>query len=207
MTKGIVYLLKNETYNGLVKIGITSKTIEERMGELYKTGVPTPFTCHYAIELDNYDKVEKALHFAFQKYRPNESREFFDIEPEQVVAILKLLEPADAKTTTELTVDENGKEIETEVNNEENTNNYCNFEKLGIKIGSELTFSRDENVKCTVGENNKVIYNNEVYSPTALVKKLLGTNNSLSGYQYLQYKGETIFTIKKRFEKEMISKI
>ena len=52
--KRIVYILTNEAMPGLIKIGYTDKSIEERMKELSRhTGVPLPFSCFYAIETDN----------------------------------------------------------------------------------------------------------------------------------------------------------
>ena len=51
--KRIVYILTNEAMPGLIKIGYTDKSIEERMKELSRhTGVPLPFSCFYAIETD-----------------------------------------------------------------------------------------------------------------------------------------------------------
>ena len=41
---GIVYLLTNPCMPGIVKIGKTSRTdLQNRMKELYTTGVPVPF--------------------------------------------------------------------------------------------------------------------------------------------------------------------
>ena len=49
MEYGIVYLLTNPVMPGLVKIGMTTqKEIEQRMKELYTTGVPLPFECQFA---------------------------------------------------------------------------------------------------------------------------------------------------------------
>ena len=42
--KGIVYLLTNECMPGIVKIGMTSRAdMDNRLKELYTTGVPQPF--------------------------------------------------------------------------------------------------------------------------------------------------------------------
>lgn len=90
---GIVYVLTNEAMPGLVKIGKT-KDIKGRLKNLYKTGVPVPFDCAYACEVEDMDKVESALHKAFEPSRLNrlnrKKREFFAIEPEQAMAILEL---------------------------------------------------------------------------------------------------------------------
>jgi hypothetical protein len=83
--KGIVYVLKNPAMPGMVKIGMTTNDINNRMNELNTTGVPLPFECLYACEVDDYKLVEKSLHIAFHPYRVNPKREFFNIEGEQAI--------------------------------------------------------------------------------------------------------------------------
>lgn len=49
---GIVYVLINPVMPGMVKIGMTTwDNIEERMKELYGTGVPVSFECKYACKV------------------------------------------------------------------------------------------------------------------------------------------------------------
>ena len=92
MAEGIVYALTNPAMPGLVKIGKTSRdSVEGRLLELYTTGVPVPFECAYAARVEDEDKVEKAFHLAFSPYRINPKREFFQIEPEQAMALLEVM--------------------------------------------------------------------------------------------------------------------
>ena len=49
----------------------------------------------YAIEVEDCSKVESVLHIAFGPSRVNPNREFFKIEAEQAIAILKLLDQKD----------------------------------------------------------------------------------------------------------------
>ena len=81
MTEGIVYVLTNPGMPGLVKIGKT-KNIEQRLKDLYTTGVPDPFECAYAVKVADMDTVEKAFHAAFDPYRNRKKKEFFRIKPE-----------------------------------------------------------------------------------------------------------------------------
>ena len=70
----IVYALTNPAMPGLVKIGMTDRDdVQRRMSDLYSTGVPLPFECVVARELDDQAAadIEKALHTAFG---PNRSR-------------------------------------------------------------------------------------------------------------------------------------
>ena len=47
----IVYILINQSMPDLIKVGIT-EDLERRMKELDKTGIPLPFECFYAVEID-----------------------------------------------------------------------------------------------------------------------------------------------------------
>src|SRR5437588_4294528 len=93
----IVYVLTNEAMPGLVKIGLTKQEdANARIGDLYTTGVPVPFNIEYACKVQNSKEVEAALHTAFAPHRINPKREFFKIDPEQAVSILRLLHTEDA---------------------------------------------------------------------------------------------------------------
>ena len=90
----IVYVLTNPAMPGIVKIGMTeSDDVRDRMKSLYGTGVPLPFECAIARQLDDVQaaQVENALHVAFDPDRINPSREFFRIEPERVEALLQVM--------------------------------------------------------------------------------------------------------------------
>lgn len=87
--KGLVYLLTNPAMPGIVKIGLTTRDdMQQRLNELFTTGVPVPFDCVFACEVDDCKAVEDALHIAFGPNRIHPKREFFKIEPEQPLAIL-----------------------------------------------------------------------------------------------------------------------
>ena len=59
----IVYVLANEAMPNLIKIGKTQrKDLNARMSELYSTGVPFPFQCLWAGEVNDCTKIESILH-------------------------------------------------------------------------------------------------------------------------------------------------
>lgn len=90
----IVYVLTNPAMPGLVKIGMTDRAdVSRRMGDLYTTGVPLPFDCVIAREIQDREAadIERALHIAFGPNRINPSREFFKAEPEQVEVLLRVM--------------------------------------------------------------------------------------------------------------------
>ena len=56
----IVYVLSNEAMPGLVKIGKTTQnSVDNRISQLYTTGVPFPFKCEFAVEVEDCHSVEK----------------------------------------------------------------------------------------------------------------------------------------------------
>jgi hypothetical protein len=81
-------MIDPETKGPIVKIGIT-QDLAGRLSTLYSSGVPFPFQCIFACEVENYDVVEKDLHNALKDYRVNIKREFFKIEPELIIPLLK----------------------------------------------------------------------------------------------------------------------
>ena len=90
----IVYVLTNPAMPGIVKIGMTDgPDVLQRMGALYTTGLPLPFDCVIAREIEDRKaaEIERALHAAFEPYRINPSREFFQLEPEQVEVLLRVM--------------------------------------------------------------------------------------------------------------------
>ena len=95
---GIVYVLSNPYFHSLpehniktVKIGMTRRDdVEERMKELYTTGVPKPFECELAMRVKNPDYIENTLHALFSDSRINGSREFFFLNPVDVRLALSL---------------------------------------------------------------------------------------------------------------------
>lgn len=78
---GTLYVLSTGLYTAdqveIVKIGITTGSVDKRITQLYTTGVPFRFTIVSQLETTNYSKLEQALHCLFDKYRINKSREFF----------------------------------------------------------------------------------------------------------------------------------
>jgi hypothetical protein len=78
---GRLYVLGTSLYTKageeIVKIGITTGTVENRISQLYTTGVPFRFRVMKDIETKNYYELEQSLHKLLDPYRINKSREFF----------------------------------------------------------------------------------------------------------------------------------
>lgn len=201
--KGIIYILINEAMPGLVKIGQTNTTIEQRMRDLYKTGVPVPFECFHASVVENMEDVEKRIHRAFNKYRVNKNREFFEIEPGSILEILQMVEVEDVTPQEDFV--ETQDDITAMEKLEQKSKRY-NFKIFGIPIGSILAFDRDSNKTCQVVKGNNVLYNEKELSLSAAALEALkevGLNwKQVQGPAHWTYKGETLKARKERMESE-----
>lgn len=75
--KGYVYILSNPAMPGLVKIGKTTRSVEQRMEELYQSGVPQKFSLQRAEFFPDCHTAERHMHSIFHDKRLNAGREFF----------------------------------------------------------------------------------------------------------------------------------
>ncbi len=78
---GIVYILTTGTHTkdgrAIIKIGITSGDVDQRIRQLYTTGAPYKFDVLKTYQVVRFIELEKALHAMLDKYRLNAAREFF----------------------------------------------------------------------------------------------------------------------------------
>ena len=193
VSAGIVYVLTNPAMPGLVKIGKTARgSINARLNELYSTGVPVPFECAFAARVTDEAKVESAFHRAFGPYRLNPKREFFQIEPEQAIALLELM--ADEDVTPALqqeaaTVDVEAKDASNKLKARRPN---LNFIEMGIPAGSELRFYKPPHETVMVVSKRKVKFRGEETSLTAATREILGTDYSVAPGPYWLYQGRTV---------------
>ena len=193
--------------DGYIKIGKTKQSIDLRMKNLYSTGVPFPFSCYYACEVEDMDLVEKRLHEAFEDMRVNPKREFFEISPDKVYKVLSLLavkEVIPIEDNFEDNIEE--KAIEKAVEKRAR----FNFTMAKIPIGSELSFSKDETIKAKVISSNKVLYDGEEMSLTASAQKLLFNKfgykpQAIAGTLFWMFEGESLSDRRIRLENEKLS--
>jgi hypothetical protein len=203
---GIVYILTNDAMPGIIKIGITESTIEDRIKSLDNTSLPLPFRFYFAIETKRFKEIEKLAHNAFSDHRIRDNREFFRIDPERAVAALRIAGDKELKQKNEM-IDETGTVLEENIQKNKERKKRFSFDLVNIEIGSELTFTRDDSKKCKVFSNTEVEYDGKVYSLSGLADKLLtemGYNwKSVQGPLYFEYNGKTLSEL--RNENEDIS--
>lgn len=191
----IVYILTNEAMPNLVKIGKTTRSdVLTRMNELYSSGVPFQFECAYAVEVDDCSSVEKALHIAFNPNRVNSKREFFSIDPEQAISILKLLSN---KEVTPFINDDLNSSISTAeleaVKQAKKKRPNINYTEMGLEKGTVLTFANDSTVEVIIVSDKKVLYKEEEeVSLTRVTKELLELDYSVQPTKYWLVDGKNL---------------
>ena len=90
---GYVYILTNPSFRkDWVKIGKTARPVNTRSKELDNTAVPLPFEIYATLKTVEYASAEKLIHKMIDRLtnkRIRKSREFFNIEPEIALDILR----------------------------------------------------------------------------------------------------------------------
>jgi hypothetical protein len=184
---------------GIVKIGRTeAESVEERVKALFTpTAVPHPFVCHFAAEVENCLRVEKALHQIFSEKRVHPKREFFRVEPEKVVIAICIDGRAKDVTPKGELID---KDEQDALDKAKYRRSKIKLDALGIKNDDELIFSRDENIKAIVTDGNKVKYGEEILSLSLAAQKILNYPRSVSGPLYWKFDGELLDERRQRME-------
>ena len=190
--EGSVYVLTNPAMPNMVKIGKTTRDVELRLADLYSTGVPLPFECEYAAKVKDVDKTEKAFHTAFEPSRVNPKREFFNINPEQAIAVLSLMAIEDVTPS----VQDEAKKIDIEATAsaekfKKKRRPTINYFEMGLKEGDILKFGRNEE-SCTVLNGRQVSYQGENWFLSNLTNKLLDRTGPMDGSPYWYFNGKNL---------------
>lgn len=188
----VVYVLTNPAMPNLVKIGKTElQDVATRLAQLYTTGVPFPFDLAYACKVPNAGEVERALHRAFAPNRINPKREYFSIEADQAIAILKLLHVEDATNEISAMASTIPDEEVQAANQYKARRPNLNFTEMGIPVGALLNFSESD-ATVTVASDRKVYLNGEQLSLTAATRQLLQLEYSVQPGPYWTYEGKSL---------------
>jgi hypothetical protein len=87
-----VYVLVNKSIPGICKIGMTTKTVPERVKEINSaTGVITPWFPVYKHKCVNAREVERDTHVKLEQlgYRVNPNREGFEVSSHLAIEVIK----------------------------------------------------------------------------------------------------------------------
>ena len=198
----IVYVLTNPSIPDIVKIGMTTD-LTTRMRSLYNSSVPVPFECYFACTVNDMSFVEKQLHDGFDDFRVNPKREFFRIDPERVVSILKMVMIEDVTPKEDIVEDEIDQRS---LDKEKKVRGRFNFDMIGVPVGSILTFVKDPTITSTVVDKHKIKFEDEIHSLSSSTLKIVHrmgyTWKQVSGPTYWMYEGETLNERRSRIEQE-----
>lgn len=87
---GWLYVITSPSLPGLTKIGCTRRLNPSiRIKELSSSSLPEPFHAHCFVFSDDCFELENNIHKYFDKERVNPDREFFRIEPKEVIDVLR----------------------------------------------------------------------------------------------------------------------
>ena len=197
----IVYVLINDAMPGLVKIGLTSTSLEQRIRELDTTAVPLPFKCYYAAEVGNAAFVEGKLHVAFGDFRVRQNREWFRVDPFRVKAALEIAAVREVTPKSEVLSEQADMDAI-----ELNAIRAPRFKmsQAQVPVGATLTFVRDANITATVIDDTNIDFEDErtSLSRAALtaLRRLGYEWKSAQGALYWVYEGETLVERRERFD-------
>ena len=178
---------------GLVKIGITGSDPGSRADQLYTTGVPVPFSVEFAGEVPNPRPVEQALHNAFRDRRVNPKREFFEIEPDQPIELLRSFGVTDVTSAVSEEVESSASESERSSRDRLSRRRpKLNFVEMGIPIGSELTFEGDGETTVTVTGERQVTLDGTPCSITAATREVKGLDYNVQPSPHWRYEGRLL---------------
>ena len=227
MSKGLVYILTNPCLDGWVKIGMTERNdIERRLRELNSpTNIPLSYRCYATYEVENpldveqrihslIDRVDNSLHAREQLNNGKiREREFFKISPETAYGILKDVavlrgDMNKLKLYTPTAAQSHEQEI-AECRTKRSSNN--SFELLGINIGETVTFVYDDSIVAEVINNkNRLKFEEEEYSVTALAQKILferfgwAENIKVNGWRFFVKNGMTLSDLRDVIESNCV---
>ena len=181
---------------GLVKIGKTSQGDHlTRVSQLYTTGVPVPFDIEYACRVPNPAEVEAALHAAFAPQRVNPRREFFEIEPNQAIAVLRLLNVEDVTDEVKSDSDDVGTQDRIAATRLRSRRPSLNFDEMGIPNGAQLDSVPTDDVAIVIDAKKVRFRDSESTSLTAATREMLGLDYSVQPTPHWSYDGKTLQTI------------
>ena len=201
----IIYILSNPTMPGIIKIGRASN-LKDRVNQLSShSGVPVPFDVYYACTVEDCKKVEKGVHDGFGDHRINKKREFFRVNPERVLAILKLVEVDDVTPSDDIIEDQEDQQTLTK---ERKRKSNFKFSMVGIDKGATLSFVRDKEIQVTVVDDKNVLFEDEREpfgkNPVSLSQsaQILLKRDSIRGPDCWVFENETLSERRERMEAE-----
>lgn len=208
MTRGIIYVMWNELFPELVKIGITkgnsSTDVEKRRRELScGENMPQPFEAKFAICVNNYEKIERIIHKGLTKLRHNPHREFFKLSVDEAINLLSGY--IISGSAVEVPVKNSFKSDEkAAIKNMQKQRDTISFRSLNIPVGTTLTFANAKHLTVkTANDGRRIILpNGETATLSIAAKRFRDQTNPKNGIKGLTdgakdftYRGKTLWEL------------
>lgn len=197
MAQGIVYRLTNSARLDWVKIGCVTKAnpddLRKRVRGFYATGVPFPFEMRYAVVVSEPEKIEGVLHDTFANTRGNRNREFFEPEPERVIAAMQLTGGKEICLSDRSEQKIQQADIDAHNQSRQRSDKKCasfKFSLAGILPGAELTFVRNREITAEVVDDKKIEFRGEVTALSASATTILKSKHQVAAPSYWKYAGK-----------------
>ena len=145
MTDGYIYSLSHPCMPGILKVGMTERTPEERAKELFTTSVPSPFKIEFAKRVKDPKGKESSLHLLLEQYtdRVWPHRELVRVSPEEVRKFFDLMD-GEMWSETRVKEEDTSSESASRVN------------RTGVKKGCRdmaKCFTNGQRIRHTIGIN------------------------------------------------------
>lgn len=207
---GYVYILTNPSFKeDWVKIGKSSRPVDIRSKELDNTAVPLPFEIFATIQTVKFNEVEKLIHKTIDRLtdlRIRQNREFFNIQPQIALDILRDISTTIDDAFIELYHNNQPIKEAAEVQDEEHHKRRApfKFSMVNIQIGETVVFT-PKNIKVKVASDNQVEYEGRIYklSPfTAafLPDEMRNASDAYQGPKYFTFNGRPLDELRKELE-------
>ncbi len=142
--KGFVYCFSNQYIPGLLKIGLTKRTIAERLRDANSETYSPPFwICTLAKAVDNVVIIEGQIHKLLEVfgYRLTPKREFFSITVDKARAIFDLLPGTYYEETTATAGISDQEELEQVQGSQKRDKNLADYLNDGAQLKHNLANS------------------------------------------------------------------
>lgn len=162
MNRGIIYVMSNELFPELVKIGTTngstSKDVERRRKELSSCeNMPQPFEAQFAICVNNYQKIETIIHKGLAKLRHNPHREFFKLSVDEAINLLSGY--VISGSAVEVPIKNSFlPEEKTTIQKMQKQRATIKFRSLNIPVGTTLTFASATHLNVKTANDSRLVF-------------------------------------------------
>ena len=149
----------------------------------------------YAVEVDDDGaQVERLVHQAFADHRTRTTREFFEVDPQRVIAALKLARGRDVTPRSDIAEDEEGvKALEKATRK---PRKVYKFSEAGLRVGDIIQYANNDKSTAQVVSEKTVLFEGEETSLSKSALMLLHrdgyTWQTVNGWQYWMFENETI---------------